>query len=462
MIVRGLALALAVTAMVAAMVGGVQGGPSCFDHQTETYTSVYTVQDFSDVPVAVTPFFSPGQSERVLAELFLSATSSIDIAVASWESFEGCGAWDGNGCTPEEVRNDAVSPFFVALVNAIHRGVDVRMLVGYCNTTVNPPGKIDQFSFLALTGADVRAYATTDFLHSKYIAVDNTRVAIMSANIDLAAMRYNREAGVIVEDIGNHPGKLSPIVNYTQSVFHADWNRAISYPVDADWPPATMALIKDPTPIPEPPVVYFNASTCSFNVPDPPPTYKAEMDIGVYTLPDAGVENTVIKAIANAKTSIDVYIYVIASDNIVSALVAAKKANPELSIRILVSSYVIPGPFPDYTQAYVNLTAAGIPVHATHDCLGVHHIKVWIIDGESVSVSTNNWAESEFPVYSVFPPGVHGADRGLVFTFKNPDVIAWYGMVMAHDWTQSIPWTPSLIPSPPPPPPPPTTVRPST
>ena len=440
-------VALVAAVVVAACVALAAGGPSCFNHQTETYTSHFKMETVTGHDARVTPFFSPGQLEREVTELVLSAESSIDIAVASWAPFQACGVRGGGGCSPAQLRYNASSPLFVALVNAIHSGVRVRLLVGYCSTNVNPPGAIDVFSYLALAGASVRAYATTDFIHSKYVNVDNRKVAIMSANFDLEGFLYNREAGVVYD--GLVPG--SPVADFTTAVFDGDWELAIAYPVDATWPASVLKLMKDKSPIPMPPVTFTN-STCSYNVPDPPPTFSAEMDVTVYTMPDDGVELSLIPHLQTATTSIDVYIYVIASRAIVAELIALKQSRPKLRIRALVSGYVVPGPFASYPAAYRNLTSAGIEVHVTHDCLGIHHQKYWIVDGSSVSVSTNNWAESEYPTFTVFPPGVHGADRGLTLRFTHPGLVAWYASVMDADWKLSEPWTPSLVPPPPPPP----------
>jgi hypothetical protein len=73
------------------------------------------------------------------------------------------------GCTPSELRADTF-PLWCALLNAVHRGVKVRLLTNdYTVPNVPPPGKIDPLTFLYLNGVQIRFFATVTFLHEKYI-----------------------------------------------------------------------------------------------------------------------------------------------------------------------------------------------------------------------------------------------------------------------------------------------------
>jgi len=61
-------------------------------------------------------------------------------------------------------------PVFPAVLNAVHRGVKVRMLTNNYNTPTCP-GLIAPLDFLSLNGVELKYYTTTTFMHAKYIAL---------------------------------------------------------------------------------------------------------------------------------------------------------------------------------------------------------------------------------------------------------------------------------------------------
>lgn len=138
-------------------------------------------------------------------DLFGNATKSIDIAIPSISSwlYDCAGYVDDDeatcapGCSPEEQREETF-PIFPALLNALHRGVSVRLLtndynypdcegistyiswysyaISYCRALRSHffifipnslAGTITQLQFLQLNGADVRYYTTTTYIHGK-------------------------------------------------------------------------------------------------------------------------------------------------------------------------------------------------------------------------------------------------------------------------------------------------------
>ncbi len=110
-----------------------------YDQQKTTYLATFApVTTHGAVPIA--PFFSPEHSTDTLTELIEQATKSVDIftpSAGSWLS--ACGGYvddDGTvddttvcapGCTPEEQRAETF-PIFPALLNALHRGIRVRLV----------------------------------------------------------------------------------------------------------------------------------------------------------------------------------------------------------------------------------------------------------------------------------------------------------------------------------------------
>ena len=61
-------------------------------------------------------------------------------------------------------------PIFAAIVNAVHRGVKVRLVTNdFGDKTCE--GEVTPTDYFALVGAKVRFYASTTFMHAKYLAV---------------------------------------------------------------------------------------------------------------------------------------------------------------------------------------------------------------------------------------------------------------------------------------------------
>eukprot|EP01052_Picozoa_sp_SAG31_P031927 SAG31_NODE_3443_length_4260_cov_39.705600_3_plen_108_part_00 len=89
-------------------------------------------------------------------------------------------------------------PIFPAIVNAVQRGVRIRILTNSYNVP-DCPGTISPLPFLALNGVDVAYYTSTTFYHAKYIAVDGKRASVSSINFSRTSFTRNREAGALIE-----------------------------------------------------------------------------------------------------------------------------------------------------------------------------------------------------------------------------------------------------------------------
>lgn len=123
--------------LVLALVQSSSGSDPSYDHQTVTYEATFSpVTVVGTVPIA--PFFSPEHSTDTLTAMIEDAVFSVDIEIpsaGSWES--ACSGFSDDdagvavtctpGCTPAEQRADPF-PLFSALLNALHRGVKVRII----------------------------------------------------------------------------------------------------------------------------------------------------------------------------------------------------------------------------------------------------------------------------------------------------------------------------------------------
>lgn len=144
-------------------------------------------------PAAVTPVFSPGGGERIIA-LIDSARGTLDVEIYLLTS-------DGA---------------LEALERANARGVAVRVIL---EREVMDGGNAPAYARLASGGIPVR-YASRSYrlTHSKFMVVDGREVLVGSHNLSGAALYDNREASVIIRD--------SATVAAFTSVFERDWAAA--------------------------------------------------------------------------------------------------------------------------------------------------------------------------------------------------------------------------------------------
>ena len=131
-------------------------------------------------------------------------------------------------------------PVFGALLNALHRGVAVRIVTNNYNNPAQPSGTVSMLDFLALNGANISYYTSTTFMHAKYMAVDGKVVSISSVNYSQSSYMYNREAGLYITG--------TAVVKFCAKVFDYDFSAAIPL-VPASYSPSEMRIITDTTQI---------------------------------------------------------------------------------------------------------------------------------------------------------------------------------------------------------------------
>eukprot|EP01091_Cochliopodium_minus_P019209 TRINITY_DN800_c0_g1_i2.p1 TRINITY_DN800_c0_g1~~TRINITY_DN800_c0_g1_i2.p1 ORF type:complete len:433 (-),score=134.89 TRINITY_DN800_c0_g1_i2:271-1569(-) len=369
-----------------------------YDHQTTTYTANHQPYSQNSVSASITPFFSPVHSVSVLTKLIEGAQQSLDIGTPGWDSWSNCTQFTGPvGCSVSFVRNNESFPIFQALLNALHRGVKVRILTNYYGVQT-AAGMITPLDFLAVGGAQVRYYKTTTFMHAKYINADNTTVASSSVNFSYTSFMENREAGFIISGDGN-----GQAVSFFTELFNYDWNAGAVWPIQQTYNQSDMLIIKNTAPVQVniPPPRNFSGSY----VP-PLVTVSTSFDtLGVTGSPDYAY-STIMNAMNSATKSLSVEIYQIENGTFCDYLISKHKQG--LNVTVLVSDIIFSET--DYELAkkcYTSMYYAGLTVRKTHYKMFTYtHSKFWIIDGTSVFVSSGNWGETDYPSGSsnVFPP----------------------------------------------------------
>jgi phosphatidylserine/phosphatidylglycerophosphate/cardiolipin synthase-like enzyme len=402
-----------------------------YDHQVKTYTANYQPVTQTNVQGSLTPFFSPVHSAKELTKLIENAKSNIDIGTPGWDSWSNCTQFTGPvGCSVAFVRNSESFPIFQALLNAIFRGVKVRILTNYYGVKT-ATGMITPLDFLSLAGAQVRYYRTTTFMHAKYMNADNDTASSSSVNYSYTSFMENREAGFIIQGNG-----FSSFFNFFSSIFEFDWNEATAWPIDQTYNSTDMAIIKNTSPVKV--VIPPPRNISGSYVPPLVTVTHTFSNFGLITSPDYAC-TTVMAALQTAQTSIAVQIYQITPGPFCNFFIS--KFNAGLNVTILVSDEIFS--YDDYEQAkacYTSMYNAGLVVRKTkYDMFKYTHAKFWIIDGQQMFLSTGNLGATDYPSGSnVFPPygqsGWRDTNRDFTVQINDPTIINIFQDVINGDW----------------------------
>jgi len=101
-----------------------------------------------------------------------------------------------------------------------------------------------------------------------------------------------------------------------------------------------------------------------------------------------------------------------------------------------------------YTQLYNN----NVDVYQTElNTYTYSHQKYWILDGESIWLSTGNWSPTDYPEGgNVFPPygqqGWRNSNRDYTIKITNPDIVNIFQTVLDEDYSRGVAWQPSTFP----------------
>lgn len=435
------------------------GGDPSYDHQTIAYDSTTrgpaVATPSADGGITITPFFSPDNSASTLVGLIDNATATVDIMTPSASAWDyecstfgdsGCAA----GCSAESMRADPF-PIFGSLLNALHRGVAVRILTNDYNLPdCGGSGNLTMLPFLALNGAEVRAFTTLAFVHAKFTQIDagtsRAKTAVSSVNWSQSSYAKNREAGAVLGGAG-----AAALSAYANEVFEADWAQAyamVNYTADFyDMDEPSLAALTDTSmvevTVPDSP----NAgSDGCFDVTGAFSATEVASDASVTLVanPDNAYEELTARFNAS-KSTIEVMMYQITDD---MCGVMAERAQSGLNVSLLLSATIYDDCDCEAARAcYETLSAAGATMRLTpRGCFNYAHQKFYMMDGESVGFSTGNLSPSDFNDQEVYP--VYGADG---WAKQNRDFTVWvdgdasavapFKEVFERDWAGGVDWS---------------------
>ncbi|MHA1709297.1 MAG: phospholipase D-like domain-containing protein [Candidatus Baldrarchaeia archaeon] len=350
-----------------------------------------------EIEATVICFISPDNSYSVICQLIDSANHSIFIEMYLM-----------------------TNPYLVArLDHAIERGVRVIVIL-----EGNPLGISEEYVEwvaynLTLAGASVYwAPKEFNFMHSKFMIIDNETVVVESANwaktgIPVDPSYGNREWGIAI--------KSSVVAQQFLEIFLKDLANATFYE------PSGEEVYEGPSPsIPE----------GKYSPQFEPFEYSGKIRVKAVFSPENS-EHEILDLIRSANESICievVYIYLHWGEEInpfVRALVDASKRG--VRIRIILDI----GKMDDSTEAIEYLldngNASNIEVRWSNSTyFETMHNKGIIVDGKVVLISSINWSES-----SVWK----NREAGVIVYCE--EIAQYYLGVFNWDWAVSVPYQPS-------------------
>ncbi|MHA2402535.1 MAG: phospholipase D-like domain-containing protein, partial [Candidatus Kariarchaeaceae archaeon] len=348
-----------------------------------TYTPTFDALNIKE-QMTLTPMFTPDNALSTHIAWINSAINTIDIQNQYIKFFDDYDDWDTNP-----------TPFVEALLQAKSRGVTIRVQLREESDTD------EVAAFLAGKGILTRYMGESannpdgdwlSFTHNKLMIIDAEVVLLSSINFG-SAFRNNREAGMVIQN--------QAAANYFTLIFLRDW---------ADGLIVTSSLringITNPVNLVQDEVDYPSHTNI------PKTNFSGIYNVTLFANPD-NADEVIFKYLESAKESIYVSMYTISRPDFTNALIALKKANPSIDIRVLISRRRVGADENiDTYEAVRSLVDNLIPAYNASvapfiDNAGFYHNKYWIIDGKHTFVYSGNWS----PRSVTTPETVYSSDE---------------------------------------------------
>nr|MDO8115285.1 phospholipase D-like domain-containing protein [Candidatus Sigynarchaeota archaeon] len=306
----------------------------------------------------LTPIQSPSTSEDGIIDLISRANETLYIE--------------------QMYIYETLNDLLLEIIDAKDRGVDVRVIQDDGTYDHNDASA----TILEAHGIPVRRLveqpssgAPFDMLHNKGVIVDGELVLVSSINWSPTSLRNNRETGVIIES--------SSVAAYYEDLFTYDWARAVDFV-----PTGSRA-----DPVPE--------SSHYFS----PTTYSGYTNVTCLAAPD-NCFDVINSLLLGAHESILISTYTLSSSFLLDTI--GQKVGDGLDVRLMLEKSPVSTDEQNYNRwSMANLTAIGVmkPSGTYYYANGkwasstfdYQHCKYAIIDGETLIISSGNWAQSSCP-----------------------------------------------------------------
>lgn len=163
--------------------------------------------------------------------------------------------------------------------------------------------------------------------------------------------------------------------------------------------------------------------------------------VQIFVEPDAG-DSVIINAIAGAKKTIVLEMYLLTERNIINALEEA--ANQGIDVRVMLEQHPYGSGSATPTQTLDRLKAAGIKAQATNPAFALTHEKGMVIDGTVAYIMTANFT------LSALGRGNYTRNREYGIIDTNAQDVQAVTTIFNADWNRSTPQIhdPNLVVSP--------------
>jgi hypothetical protein len=301
------------------------------------------------------------------------------------------------------------------------------------------PGQIGPLTFLNLNGMQIQLYASTTFVHTKFMTADGTKVWVGSINFSWTSFMKNREAGIVIE--ASSPG--SSLVSWYENVFSGDFNAGVAFQPTQTYSAADMAVITNTSKVPVNIPAPYQFSTPVFVSQLNPVTTSVQLTS--YASPDFA-KSTLLNAMQATQSSLGMVMYQITDTDICNALVSLFQNG--VSMQILVSNKIYS--YADWKSAqtcYTTMYNAGMRFRKTEENTYTYtHAKFWIQDGATVGLSSGNLSPTDYPDGASFPPygqsNWQSVNRDLNLLMTSSEIVSQYQAVLDGDWQYGTEWHP--------------------
>lgn len=310
--------------------------------------------------MSVRPILSPDNSEDEIISLIESATEKLYIETMY-------------------IKND-LDDIVDAIIDRYDAGVDVKVIVDESGSDQSMIDELDDEGVpIRVSEPDAGNGNYFDTMHNKGIIADDN-VLIASINWSPTSLRYNREAGVIIEN--------SDVADYYEIIFDYDWIASVDYDDGEHFLEATGGL-PEPASSVEPSTSYTPQFTAE--------TITGEMNVSVLASPD-NVFEVLNNTLAAAQESIDISVYTMSNPYLLDTLLDALDRG--VKIRLILED----GQFNSWERKYNRQTMYELVEQGDADGkwesdseFTYQHSKYAVIDNKTLIISSGNWSMKSCP-----------------------------------------------------------------
>ena len=121
--------------------------------------------------------------------------------------------------------------------------------------------------------------------------------------------------------------------------------------------------------------------------------------------------------------------------------------NSGINVTVLVSHSIYDSTDSKLAQTcYKTMYSGGMKIRKAPSFFRFSHLKMFVVDGKTVGLSSGNFSPTDYPEGSSFPPfgqsGWQSVNRDSNVLIENLDLVRQFTNVMDADWASGTDWSP--------------------